>query len=98
MKALRFGDPSCDEVRHATVLRSAIWWGGNPIKKCSILNGQLAFQRGIERVVTEVARSHGAHIETFEGDGALVVFGFPPPREDRRRSPPCEWALKWSRL
>ena len=62
--------PKCDLV------------GSTRTKKLLDLDGQLAFQRGIERVITKVARRHDAHIETFEGDGALVVFGFPQPRED----------------
>ena len=74
-----------DEARHATVLKCDLV-GSTRIKKQLDLEGQLAFQRGIERVVTEVARRHGAYIEAFEGDGALVVFGFPQPREDAAES------------
>ena len=74
-----------NEARQATILKCDLV-GSTRTKKLLDLDGQLAFQRGIERVITKVARRHDAHIETFEGDGALVVFGFPQPREDAAES------------
>jgi class 3 adenylate cyclase len=76
----------CDaEARHATVLKCDLV-GSTQIKRRLDIEGQLIFQRGFEQFVTAVATRHGAHIERFEGDGALIVFGFPQSREDAAES------------
>ena len=72
---------SAAEARHATVLKCDIV-GSTRIKKQLDLEGQLAFQHGVERFIADVATRHSARIREFQGDGALIVFGFPQPRED----------------
>lgn len=73
------------EVRHATVLKCDIVQSTR-LKRGLDLDGQLAFKRGLEASITEVAARHAGHIEQFEGDGALVYFGYPEARED---APEC---------
>jgi class 3 adenylate cyclase len=73
------------EARHATVLKCDIV-GSTRIKKLLDLDGQLAFQHGVERFIADVATRHSARIHEFQGDGALIVFGFPQPREDAAES------------
>ena len=73
------------EVRHVTILKCDLV-GSTSIKKPLDLDGQLAFQRGFQQIVTDVVERYGAHIEKFEGDGALVLFGFPQPWEDAPES------------
>jgi class 3 adenylate cyclase len=73
------------EVRHATVLKCDIV-GSTRVKRGLDLDGQLAFKRGFEATIAEVAARHGGHVEQFEGDGALVFFGYPEAREDAPES------------
>src|SRR3569833_2673826 len=81
------GSPAMPEaqVRQATLVRCDIV-GSTRIKKRLDLDGQLAFKRAWEAVVTDVTARHGGHVETFEGDGAFVVFGYPEAREDMAES------------
>lgn len=73
------------EARHATVVKCDIV-GSTQTKRLLDLEGQLAFQRGCEQVTTEIAARYNAHIERFEGDGALIVLGLPQPQEDAAES------------
>lgn len=73
------------EARQATVLKCDLV-GSTRAKKSLDLGGQLEFQRRFEDVVSGVAKRYGAFIEGFEGDGALIVFGFPGPMEDAAES------------
>lgn len=78
------GGPAA-EARHATILKCDIV-GSTRTKKPLDLGAQLEFQRGCEQIVLDLADRYGAHIERFEGDGALVVFGFPQAMEDAAES------------
>jgi len=69
------------DVRHVTIVRCDLV-GSTRIKKALDLDGQLAFKDAWERTVTDLTTRHAAHLETFEGDGALIVLGHPNPRED----------------
>jgi class 3 adenylate cyclase len=69
------------DVRHATIVRCDIV-GSTHIKKALDLDGQFAFKDAWERTVAEVTSRHAGHVETFEGDGALLALGHPKPRED----------------
>jgi class 3 adenylate cyclase len=73
------------EARHVTILKFDVV-GSTSVKKRLDLEGQLTFQRRLQKVVREVADRHDAHIERFDGDGALVQLGFPRPREDAPES------------
>jgi class 3 adenylate cyclase len=73
------------EVRHATILKCDIV-GSTRIKRALDMDGQLAFKRGLEATIRDVAARHAGHVEQFEGDGALVFFGFPESREDAAES------------
>src|SRR6185436_11954793 len=73
------------EVRHATVLKCDVV-GSTRLKRGLDLDGQLTFKRGFEDTVREVAARYAGHIEQFEGDGALVFFGYPESREDAPES------------
>ena len=69
------------EARYATVLKCDLV-DSTRTKKPLDLEGQFVFQRKSQQVMTEVAARYGEHIERFEGDGALIVFGYPQSRED----------------
>jgi class 3 adenylate cyclase len=73
------------EARHATILKCDIV-GSTSAKKQLDLEEQLDFQNRFEQLIADSAERHGAHIEGIEGDGALVAFGFPNPREDAAES------------
>jgi class 3 adenylate cyclase/tetratricopeptide (TPR) repeat protein len=73
------------EVRHATVVKCDIV-GSTRLKRGLDLDGQLAFKRGLEATITYVAARHAGYVEQFEGDGALVFFGYPEAREDAPES------------
>ena len=73
------------EVRHVTIVKCDVV-GSTAIKRPLDLEGQLAFQDRFQQVVSDVVTRYGAHIEKFEGDGALILFGFPQPWEDAPES------------
>ena len=73
------------DVRHATVLKCDIV-GSTRIKRRLDMDGQLAFKRGLEVTIHEVTARHAGYVEQFEGDGALVFFGYPKAREDAAES------------
>ena len=73
------------EARHVTILKFDVV-GSTSVKKRLDLEGQLAFQRRLQKAVREVAARYDAHIDRFDGDGALAQFGFPRPREDSPES------------
>jgi class 3 adenylate cyclase len=73
------------EKRHATVVKCDIV-GSTGVMQSLDLDGQLAFKRGWEQLVTQVASRHAGHVERFEGDGALLTFGHPEGREDAAES------------
>lgn len=61
--------------------------------KCDIVNSTqtwgrldpsdgLALTRAVRKSVDEVVKRHGGHVERWEGDGALLLFGYPGARED----------------
>jgi class 3 adenylate cyclase len=60
--------------------------GSTRIKRSLDMDGQLAFKRGLVATINEVTARHGGYVEQFEGDGAVVVFGYPEPREDAAES------------
>ena len=72
--------PSAD-IRQATVVKCDVV-GSTHLKRSLDADGLLAFKKAWEAAVAEVVRDNGGHLETFEGDGALVLFGHPEPRED----------------
>lgn len=69
------------EVRYATVLKCDIV-GSTRIKRGLDMDGQFAFKQGLEELIRRVAGPRHGHVERFEGDGALVLFGYPHARED----------------
>ena len=69
------------EVRHATVVKCDIV-GSTRIKRGLDLDGQLAFKHLFESVVSQVAKRNSGYVERFEGDGALIMFGYPTAMED----------------
>jgi class 3 adenylate cyclase len=73
------------EVRHATVLKCDIV-GSTRLKRGLDLDGQLEFRRGLETTINDVAVRHAGHLEKFEGDGALIFFGYPEASEDAAES------------
>ena len=74
------------EALQMTILRCDLV-SSTRTKKRLDLEGQLAFQSAFQELVREVAGHYsGAHIERFEGDGAMVLFGFPRPSEDASES------------
>ena len=73
------------ERRHATVVKCDIV-GSTRINQGLDLDGQLAFKRGWESLASRIAARHAGHVERFEGDGALVTFGWPAPSEDAAES------------
>ena len=73
------------EVRHATVLKCDIV-GSTRLKRGLDLDGQLDFKRGLEAAIHDVAARHAGYLEKFEGDGALIFFGYPEAREDAAES------------
>jgi class 3 adenylate cyclase len=73
------------EARHVTILKFDVV-GSTSVKKRLDLEGQLTFQRRLQKAVREVANRYDAHIDRFDGDGALVQLGFPRPREDAPES------------
>jgi class 3 adenylate cyclase len=73
------------EARHATILKCDLV-GSTRARQSVDLGEQLEFQRRFERVISALAEPYGAHIEGFEGDGALVVFGFAKAMEDAAES------------
>ena len=69
------------EVRHATVVKCDVV-GSTRVKRGLDLDGQLLFKQVLENVVSEVAHRNAGYIERFEGDGALIMFGYPTAMED----------------
>ena len=69
------------QVRFATVLKCDLV-SSTRVKRQLDLDGQVAFQNAFENIVLSAALRHGARVSQFEGDGALVMFGFPDPEED----------------
>jgi class 3 adenylate cyclase len=72
-------------VRHATVVKCDIV-GSTRLKRGLDMDGQLAFKRGLVATVNDVTARHAGHVEQFEGDGAVIFFGYPEPREDAAES------------
>jgi class 3 adenylate cyclase len=69
------------EARHASVLKCDLV-SSTMTKRQLDLDGQVAFQRAFEKIITDAVTRFGAHINQFEGDGALIIVGFPNPAED----------------
>lgn len=69
------------EIRHATALKcdvvdsTRIWGRMDP-------SDGLALTRAFKKIVTEIIDRHAGHIDRWEGDGALVLFGYPQAQED----------------
>lgn len=42
----------------------------------------LALTRAFKKSVEQVVGRHGGHVDRWEGDGALILFGYPHARED----------------
>ena len=69
------------ELRLATLVKCDIvdstrtWSGLDP-------SDALALTRAFRRSVEQVVQVHGGHVERWEGDGALILFGYPQARED----------------
>ena len=77
--------PPSAEIRHATVVKCDVV-GSTRLKRGLDLDGQLAFLHGLQTTIADVAARHAGHIAQFEGDGALIFFGFPEAREDAPES------------
>ena len=73
------------EARHATVLRCDLE-SSTETKRRLDLEGQVALRHSFERVVAEAAGRYGAHVEPFEGDGAMLVLGDSAQAEDSAES------------
>jgi class 3 adenylate cyclase len=74
------------EALQMTILRCDLV-GSTRTKRPLDLEGQLAFQSAFQEIVSKVADHYnGAHIERFEGDGAMILFGLPRPSEDASES------------
>ncbi len=73
------------EARHATVLRCDLE-SSTETKRRLDLEGQVALRQSFERVVAEAAGRYGAHVEPFEGDGAMLVLGDSVQAEDSAES------------
>lgn len=69
------------EIRLATFVKCDIV-GSTRILRRLDLDEQLLFKRVFESRVTDVAARNAGFVERFEGDGALVVFGYPTVTED----------------
>ncbi|MDB5947895.1 MAG: adenylate/guanylate cyclase [Ramlibacter sp.] len=69
------------ELRLATVVKCDIaestrtWGSLDPSDGLALTR---AFKKSVEQVVTR----HGGHVDRWEGDGALILFGYPHARED----------------
>jgi class 3 adenylate cyclase len=69
------------ELRLATLVKCDIvdstrtWAGLDP-------SDGLALTRAFRKSVEQVVQQHGGHVERWEGDGALILFGYPDARED----------------
>jgi len=73
------------EARHATIVKCDLV-ASTRAKRQLDLEAQFKFQRRFHETIAKIAEKHGAHIDGFEGDGALLVVGFPNPREDAAES------------
>lgn len=69
------------ELRLATVLRCDIVDSTRTWSKLDLSDG-LRLTRAFRRAVSEVAERHGGQVFNWQGDGAVVLFGFPTARED----------------
>ena len=69
------------ERRTASVVKCDVV-GSTRIKRGLDLDGQLVFKQAFETVVSRVAHDHSGYVERFEGDGALIMFGYPQAMED----------------
>lgn len=73
------------EIHHATALKcdivnsTRIWGRLDP-------SDGLALTRAFKNAVTEIVGRHGGHIDRWEGDGTLVLFGHPHAQEDAAES------------
>lgn len=69
------------QIRHATALKcdivnsTRIWGSMDP-------SDGLALTRAFKKLVTDIIDRHAGHIDRWEGDGALVLFGYPQAQED----------------
>lgn len=69
------------ELRLATLVKCDIvdstrtWAGLDP-------SDALALTRAFRKCVERVVHQHGGYVERWEGDGALILFGYPEARED----------------
>jgi class 3 adenylate cyclase/tetratricopeptide (TPR) repeat protein len=69
------------ELRLATAVKcdivgsTQIWTGLDP-------SDGLALARAFRKSVNQVVSQHGGYVERWEGDGALILFGYPHARED----------------
>lgn len=73
--------PSDAEARLATILKCDIADSTRTWAKLDLSDG-LKLTRAFRRAVADVVERHGGQVVTWEGDGALVLFGFPDARED----------------
>lgn len=75
------------EIRHATFLICDLVDSTSlAVSHRLDLDAQRLLMRGYQDAVRRVASRHGGHLSSFEGDGALVYFGYPEPREDAAES------------
>ena len=73
--------PSDAEARLATILKCDIADSTRTWAKLDLSDG-LKLTRAFRRAVADVVERHGGQVVAWEGDGALVLFGFPDARED----------------
>ncbi len=69
------------EIRHATIVKCDIVESTRIWSKLDPSDG-LALTRGFKKAVEDVVTRHGGYVHRWEGDGALIPFGYPEARED----------------
>jgi len=73
--------PSDAEARLATILKCDIADSTRTWAKLDLSDG-LKLTRAFRRAVADVVERYGGQVFAWEGDGALILFGFPDARED----------------
>lgn len=69
------------EMRLATIVKCDIVDSTRIWSKLDPSDG-LALTRSFKKAVEEVVKRHGGYVERWEGDGALILFGYPDALED----------------
>jgi class 3 adenylate cyclase len=80
MQQTTSGQPAA-EARQVTILKCDIVESTRITGSLS-LDRQLEFERTFHDLIKGLAQRFGAHMERFEGDGAFLILGLSPARED----------------